>query len=215
MKKILAFDNLIYQFNITDDGLSVLKGWIDSAMAELKNPNIIAHQSCNLDKGSIDGGMLWSTFETPAQSFFNFPETDILLTWVTQKVIEIAPDIGFADCKSATLTIDWMNIMYKNSFGNCHTHDDEQEPDTTKKIVAIFYLQAPEHSSDLLVIKNTRDYSSMGVSPFTIPADEIFPISVSTGDLLIHKVDMPHAIDKHSSDTPRVCLVMEFRLNAE
>jgi hypothetical protein len=215
MKKILAFDNLVHQFNIADDGLSVLKDWIDSAIAELKNPNIISHQSCNLDKGSIDGGMLWSTFETSSNSFFSFPESDKLLNWVTQKVIEIAPDVGFVDCTSVDLTIDWMNIMYKGSFGNCHTHDDEHEPDTTRKVVAIFYLQAPEHSSDLLVIKNTRDYSSMGVSPFTISADEIFPISVSTGDLLIHKVDMPHAIGKHSSDTPRVCLVMEFRLNAE
>jgi hypothetical protein len=212
MKKIEAFDNTIYKFNILEDGLPMSSSWVELALIEVTKSEIITHQSCNLDKGSIDGGVLWSTFETPAKSFFSFPDSDRLLTWVKQKILQVSPAFGFTNNQSAELTINWMNIMYKNSFGNCHTHHDESEPDTAQKVVAIFYLQAPKDSASLLVVKNTRDYSTMGVSPFTIPADEIYPIPVTTGDLIIHKVDLPHAIDKHLSEEPRLCLVMEFRV---
>jgi hypothetical protein len=212
MKKIEAFDNIVYKCNIFDDNLSIAQNWVDLATAEITKPEVLLHQSCNLDKGSIDGGMLWSTFETTAKSFFSFPDSDILLQWIKQKVTQVAPEFGFTNNQSAELTIDWMNIMYKNSFANCHTHDDESEPDTAQKVVVIFYLHAPKDSASLLVVKNTRDYSSMGVSPFTIPQDEIYPVLVTTGDLIIHKVDLPHAIDKHLSNEPRLCLVMEFRV---
>jgi hypothetical protein len=212
MTTITAFDNTIYKFNIIDDGLSIPSAWAKFALEELKRPEILSNQSCNLDKGSIDGGMLWSTFETPANSFFSFPETDTLLIWIKSKIKQLAPNFGFTG-ESIDVTIDWMNVMYKGSFGNCHTHDDESEPDTTRKLVAIFYLQSPENSSDLLVVKKTKDYSSMGVSPFTIPEDEIYPIKVKTGDLIIHKVDLPHAMSKHMNDIPRLVVVMEFRYN--
>jgi hypothetical protein len=211
MKKIKAFENTIYKFNIFDDNWSIPQSWVDLAIVEITKPEVISHQSCNLDKGSIEGGMLWSTFETPAKSFFSFPDADKLLVWIKQKVLQIAPEFGF-DSHSAELTINWMNIMYKNSFGNCHTHDDENDPDTVQKVVVIFYLQAPKDSASLLVIKKTRDYSTMGVSPFTIPQNEIYSVPVTTGDLIIHKVDLPHAIDKHLSTEPRLCLVMEFQL---
>jgi hypothetical protein len=213
MQKITAFNNDVYKFNIFDDGLQIPNEWISSAMEELQKPEVQKSQSCNLDKGTDYGGILWSTFETPAESFFSFAQTEELLGWIKEKAIPVAPALGFDECKSADLTIDWMNVMYRNSFGNCHTHDDIYETHTTKKVVTIFYLQAPENSSDLLVVKNTKDYSTMGVSPFTIPDDEIFPIKVKTGDLLIHTVDLPHAVSKHNTDVPRLCLVMEFQYN--
>jgi hypothetical protein len=212
MNKIEAFDNIIYKFNIVDDGINIPAQWSLFALKELNEPRVLSNQSCNLDKGSINGGMLWSTFETPAKSFFTFPESSKLLNWVKEKAIEVAPFLGF-NCKTIDLTIDWMNVMYKGSFGNCHTHDDESEPDTAKKVVAIFYLQAPENSSNLLVVKKTKDYSSMGVSPFTIPEDEIYPITVKTGDLILHKVDLPHAMSEHKNFDPRIVVVMEFRYN--
>jgi len=214
MKKITAFDNTIYKFNLFEDGLTIPDNWIDDSVKELTNPTVLANQSCNLDKGSVDGGMLWSTFEAPARSFFSFLESEKLLNWIKEKVILIAPELGFKS-SSVKLTIDWMNIMYKGSFGNCHTHDDISEPTTEKKAVAIFYLRAPENSSDLLVIKNTRDYSSMGVSPFTIQDDEIFPIQITTGDLIIHKVDLPHAMSVHQNAIPRIVVVTEFEYNEE
>jgi hypothetical protein len=213
MIKITAFNNSIYKFNIEHDNLQVLKSWIDCAVYELNRPEIFTQQFCIPDKGSIDDVSVWSTFQTPVKSFFDFEESDKLLNWIKEKLIQVAPDLGFTKVKSIDLTIDWMNIMYKNSFGNCHTHDDVAEQDTKEKIVAIFYLQAPENSAKFLVVKNNKDYSSMGVSPFTLSEDEILPIEVKTGDLIIHKVDLPHAVDVHMLDEPRLCLVMEFRYN--
>jgi hypothetical protein len=212
MKKIIAFDNTIYKFNLFDDGLTIPDNWVQDAVGELTNPIVLENQSCNLDKGSTNGGMLWSTFEAKANSFFSFSKSDILFKWVEEKIILLAPALGF-NSSSVKLTIDWMNIMYKGSFGNCHTHDDVSELTSQRKVVAIFYLRSPENSSDLLVIKNTQDYSSMGVSPFTIPTDEIFPIQVTTGDLLIHTVDLPHAMSVHQNSIPRLVVVMEFEYN--
>lgn len=216
MKELVAFNNSIYKFNIFDDEIEVSdqwNQWIKSALEELEKPEVQQNQSCNLDKGVEEGGVVWSTFETPAKSFFTFFQSEKLLNWIKEKLVLVAPHLGFGNCQAADLTIDWMNVMYRNSFGNCHTHDDIEEADTAHKVVTIFYLQAPKSSSELLVIKNTKDYSSMGVNPFTIPEDEIFPISVNAGDLLIHKVDLPHAVGKHNNDMPRLCLVMEFRYN--
>jgi len=212
MKRIQAFDNVVYKFNMLDDGLEIPPTWSINALSELRRPEILQHQSCNLDKGSTDGGMLWSTFETSAKSFFSFAESNKLLEWVKSKVQQIGPDMGYTG-QSIDLTIDWMNVMYKGSFGNCHTHDDKSEPDTNRKIVGIFYLQAPEYSSNLLVVKKTKDYSSMGVSPYTISQEEICPLELTTGDLILHKVDLPHAMSKHMNDIPRLVVVMEFRYN--
>lgn len=214
MNKITVFDHTIYKFNMLQDGFTIPNAWADLALKELKNPQVLLNQSCNLDKGSNNGGMLWSTFEAPADSFFSFAESNILLEWVKKKAIEVSKDLGFK-CNSVDLTIDWMNVMYKGSFGNCHTHDDDSEPDTANKIVAIFYLQAPANSSNLLAVKKTIDYSKMGVSPFTISKEEIFSIPITTGDLILHKVDLPHAMSEHLNDIPRLVVVMEFRYNEE
>jgi hypothetical protein len=212
-EKISAFGYNIYKFNIFDDQLTIPQTWVDSAIQELATPEVRLNQSCNLDKGTTAGDtVIWSSFETPAKSFFAFADSDKLLEWIKEKIKVVATTMGFNNVKSANLTIDWMNVMYKGSFGNCHTHHDIDVSTTAQNVVAIFYLQAPKNSSELLVIKNTKDYSTMGISPYDIPAEEIFPISVTTGDLVIHEVDLPHAVSIHQSDTPRLCLVMEFQL---
>jgi hypothetical protein len=213
MEKISAFGYSIYKFSILDDNIEIPSTWTSSALREINKPEVRLNQSCNLDKGSVDDQTaVWSTFETPANSFFSFKDSEVLLEWVTKKVVESAPHLGFTTPTSAFLTIDWMNVMYKGSFGNCHTHSDINEPDTRNKVVAIFYLSAPKDSADLLVLENTRQYCERGISPFSVPQDEMAAVSVSTGDLIVHKVDLPHAVSEHLSNDPRLCLVMEFRI---
>lgn len=213
MEKITAFGYDIYKANLFDDDKNIPEHLITLALYELSRKEVQATQSCNLDKGGP--GICLSTFETPANSFFSFPESSKLLDWIKIKVLEVSSMLGFKNCSSADLTVDWMNVMYKHSFGNCHTHDDDNEPDTARKVVAVFYLKAPENSAKLLAIKNTRDYSARGIDPNTIPQDEIVEIEVKSGDLVIHKVDMPHAVSTHLSDDTRLCLVMEFRYDEE
>jgi len=210
MKKIIAFGNTIYKFNLFEDGLTMFDNWTTDAVKELTNSTVIADQSGNLDKG----GMLWSTLETPAKSFFSFLESERLLDWIKEKIILVAPELGFKS-SSVKLTIDWMNIMYKGSFGNCHIHDDISESTAGKTAVAIFYLKVPENSSDLLIVNNTKDYSSTGANPLTIPEDEIFPIQVTTGDLIVHKSNLPHAMSVHQNVKPRLVIVMEFEYDEE
>lgn len=212
-EKISAFGYEIYKFNLFNDGKHIQEDWIDLALKELKDPNVRDNQSCNLDKNSVSGETLvWSSFETPARSFFDFQNSEMLLEWIVEKVHSVAEHFDLDSIYKPQLTIDWMNVMYKGSFGNCHTHDDDSDPNSLKKVVAVFYLHAPDNSADLLILKNTRRYCEMGIDPRSIPNEEIFPVSVKTGDLVIHKVDLPHAVGEHKSDDHRLCLVMEFLL---
>lgn len=213
VEKISAFGFDVYKFNIQRDGPPIQENWIDSAIHELEREDVKQNQSCNLDKGTTSQEtVVWSTFETPGKSFFEFKDSEKLMFWIKSKIKDISADLGFSNVQSIELTIDWMNVMHKGSFGNCHTHDDDSELDSNQKVVAIFYLSAPKNSSDLLVLKNTRKYCERGISPFSIPIEEIFPIKVNTGDLIIHKVDLPHAVGRHEDEEPRLCLVMEFRI---
>ena len=212
-EKISAFGYDVYKFNIFNDCLTISDSLVTLAMAELEKPEVKLNQSCNLDKGfTNEESVVWSSFDTPGQSFFNFENSDQLLKWIKQKISIVAPVLGFHNSQSVDLTIDWMNVMYKGSFGNCHTHHDICEVNPGRNLVAIFYLSAPKNSSDLLILKNTKDYSARGISPATIPPDEIFSVAITTGDLIIHKVDLPHAVSEHLSNDPRLCLVMEFRV---
>lgn len=213
-EKITAFGETAYKLNIADDGLDIPEAWIQSVIQVFDDPRTQDNVDCARDLDVTAKGHCYSTFGVPVMSFFSLPGTDKILTWVKQQIVDVAPELGFDNVKSAELTIDWMNIMTKGAFANVHTHYDEGEDGAPRKLVAILYLQAPENSSKLIVVDNRKDYSGQarGESITDIPVDQQFEISVTTGDLLIHKVAVPHGVSEHFNDTPRLCLVMEFQL---
>jgi hypothetical protein len=94
----------------------------------------------------------------------------------------------------------WVNKMFKNCSGICHTH---QTPGIDG--VCVFYYNVPENGSKFIVLKKningevTEDHKD--ISHY---------IQVKTGDALIHKNTVPHAVSEHMNDDPRICFVFEF-----
>lgn len=213
LEKISAFENIIYKSNIANDGLTIPNSVIDAVLKEFKKLEV--QSSLNNKLRPIDGsGICYCTYNIPALSFFDIPETEIFLNWIKEQIKLAATNLGFENVQPPKLTIDWMNLMTKGSVGTSHSHHDDSELDTFRKLVAIFYLQAPENSAKLVVIDNLKDYTNefRGISPSDIPKEELFHIGVISGDLVIHKVAVPHAVSEHLSDTPRICVVMEFSI---
>ena len=95
----------------------------------------------------------------------------------------------------------WMNKIYRNCSGKCHMHESDNDG------TAIFYFNVPENGSKLIILKNKID------SDVTEKHKDISHyVDVKTGDLIIHRKNVPHAISEHMSDNPRICFVFDFRI---
>ena len=128
------------------------------------------------------------------------PGLENLMVWVKQQIMNAAPH--FVDFTPSEFEFDlkrtWANKMFLGSKVTPHTHD--VVPGTTERNtnnargVAIFYLQLPEQSSDLVFIQDE---------------DTIYA-NAKEGELIFHTKDILHSVTEHESDIPRICLVFEF-----
>lgn len=106
--------------------------------------------------------------------------------------------------KKILFTRMWLNKIYRNCSGKCHVHGAKNCISGT----AIFYFNAPKNSSKLIILKE-----NIGDEKVTkIHKNITHYIEVENGDLIIHAQDVPHAVSKHLSDEPRICLVLDFML---
>ncbi len=95
----------------------------------------------------------------------------------------------------------WMNKIYKNCSGKCHTHEGDNDG------TAIFYFNVPDNGSKLIILKNKID------SDVTEKHKDISHyVDVKTGDLILHRKNVPHAVSEHMSDDPRICFIFDFKL---
>ena len=84
----------------------------------------------------------------------------------------------------------WVNRMFKHSTGNCHTHPDNIDG------VAVFYTKIPDNSANLVLVHD----------------DDQLIIPPKEGMLVIHNSDVPHAVSEHLSESPRECIISEFKI---
>lgn len=94
----------------------------------------------------------------------------------------------------------WMNLTYKNSSGKCHTHMGKNDG------TAIFYFNVPENGSKLIILKEDIGSRLVNEKDQSIS----YNLTVKSGDLVIHSKDVPHAVSKHMSENPRLCLIINF-----
>ena len=128
------------------------------------------------------------------------PGLENLIDWVKKQIMMAAP--SFVNFTPTGFQFDmkrtWANKMYRGSQVLPHTHDvvaGSQERRTNNSHgVAIFYLQMPEHSSDLVFMEG----------------ETVHHANVKQGELVFHTKDVLHAVTEHQSDIPRICLVFEF-----
>jgi hypothetical protein len=95
----------------------------------------------------------------------------------------------------------WINKIYKNCSGKCHTHEGSNDGS------AIFYFDVPENGSKLIILKNKIDSAVTEKHK-----DMSYYVDVKTGDLILHRKNVPHAVSEHMSDNPRICFVFDFKL---
>ena len=73
-------------------------------------------------------------------------------------------------------------------------------------VVAIFYVDVPKNSSDLIFVKNGKDYEELK----NINEEDIHTIQPIEGELIIHSPNLWHAVGMHNNDLPRNVFVFDI-----
>jgi hypothetical protein len=139
-------------------------------------------------------------------SIENIPSLQPLMVWVGAQIMNAAPYITNFNPSSFVYTRTWVNKMYKGCSGRAHSHGQTK---FDNRGVAIFYLQVPKNSSDLVFLKGSNDKFKL-VEDYFNENQEIIYANIREGELLFHDNGIMHAITEHKSDIPRICLVFDF-----
>lgn len=105
-----------------------------------------------------------------------------LIKWIEKEILKATEFFYKREYKYIYTGRIFMNKMNKNSSAKWHHH-------TVNGLIGIFYLNAPKNSAKLLT-KNED-------------------IIVETGDLIIHKPNLKHAVSEHLIEEPRISLIYE------
>lgn len=133
---------------------------------------------------------------------FNFP-------WFYNFIIHLSPYIensmNFFNLEGKNLKIKraWVNKIFKGCKGTNHSHGVDN-----CDLVCIYYYSSPENSSQLIL----NNFKFFNVTDDLIPEELKYYIKVKTGDLVVHRPGTFHAVSEHKSDEPRICFVVELKI---
>jgi hypothetical protein len=144
-------------------------------------------------------GKAHSTVKLGSQCVENLSDVNPLIDYISASILK--GFYGDFDCNKKILyNRMWINKMYKNCAVRCHQHHGDCNDGS-----AIFYYNVAQNGSKLIILKDNIDCEvkkcHKKISHY---------ITVETGDLIIHKKDVPHAVSKHMNDIPRICFVFDF-----
>jgi hypothetical protein len=146
----------------------------------------------------------------------NLPGAQGLTEWVSQQLILAKDILGIKkEGNKIEYKRSWVNRLYRGAQGKCHQHielDNYMKARTNYSelnfrgdVVAIFYVDVPPNSSNLVIINNGK--------PDTIVEDyedkDKFVLSPKSGQLVIHTPEVWHAVSIHNSDLHRTCFVFD------
>jgi hypothetical protein len=172
---------------------------LQSNIDTLLNLPLVVNRTKGGKYDSVCGTVLTSVGNEESDIVY-MPGAEDLVTWITEKILETSPT-----AKSLEYKRSWVNKMFKYSQGlvHAHVHPDYKLPPVD--FVAIFYLQVPEHGSDLIFVRD-GEFNTLYLD-YT-ETDRVH-IKCSTGDLVVHSPYAYHAVSQHNSTIPRICLVFE------
>lgn len=157
-----------------------------------RDPRVLARLDALIKSPVFDGevpeqrGLARSTVINLAKgSVAGLPELQPLMQWIMNTVWSHRHQLGGANARYMDLGRNWMNEMYKGCEGILHQHYTN---------VCVFYVQVPEGGADMLFVKDDLTEAA----------------GAREGDLLIHEPLVWHSVSTHTSETPRICLVIEF-----
>jgi len=139
-------------------------------------------------------------------SIENISALQPLMVWIGTQIMKAAPYIANFNPSSFVYTRTWINKMYKGCSIRSHSHGETK---SDNRGVAIFYLQVPENSSDLVFLNGNNEKFRL-VEDYYNQNQEIIYANICEGELLFHDNGIIHAITEHKNDIPRICLIFDF-----
>ena len=129
------------------------------------------------------------------------PGAEQLSEWVAKRILESARQLGFKDPTKVEFVRTWANMMFFGCEGTCHSHPADIDG------VAVFYSSAPVDSGELVFVQ--RGIDGTRVSQYA--KEQLRSQPIKSGDLIIHKPHVPHAVSRHNSHDPRLSFIYEFK----
>ncbi|PUA30895.1 MAG: hypothetical protein B0W54_06160 [Cellvibrio sp. 79] len=130
--------------------------------------------------------------------------------WILNRIAESAVMLGFdktRNIRKLKYHRTWVNRMYRNCDAVAHRH--AVMGSTIPHMVAIYYLEVPENSAELIFIDD-NDFSVMrGGRYYEYAENQRYTILPKTGRLVCHDARSLHATSAHLSLLPRTCLIIE------
>ena len=143
-------------------------------------------------------GKIVSTIGLGSEYVINLQDIFPLLTFISSIILKVIYGDENTSQKIYYRRM-WMNKMYKDCSVKCHDHLGMSDG------TAIFYYEVPVDGGELIILKNSID------EDISSEHDDIAHyMKVETGDLIIHRCDVPHAISKHMSNNPRISFIFDF-----
>lgn len=196
MEEIKCFDYVLYK-SCSDENL-------------YKDPDLVSAINKILEttyaNSTTPSERIGEAISTVGSDFniLHLSETHRLAEWIISQIMNI-DEFKSKNSNTFDFTRHWANRIYKDCNGLCHTHPKDADA------VAIFYLDVPLESSDLVVINNGVENTNY----LDYDDNNRHHINVESGTLIIHKPDVPHAVSIHNSTDPRTCLIFEFKIAEE
>lgn len=139
----------------------------------------------------------------------NFKQSP-LGVWILHKIVESAVLMGldkFRNVRKFKYHRTWINRMYQNCDAIAHRH--AVVGSTIPHLVAIYYLDVPEDSAQLIFIDDNNYDVMRGGRYYEYAAHQQFVVSPKSGRLVCHEAKALHATSVHDSHLPRTCLIIE------
>lgn len=130
--------------------------------------------------------------------------------WIFHKIVESAMLLGFdkfRNVRKFKYHRTWANRMYKNCDAIAHRH--AVVGSTIPHLVAIYYLDVPENSAQLIFIDDNNYEMMRGGRYYEYANHQQFVVSPKSGRLVCHDARVLHATSEHESHLPRTCLIIE------
>ena len=168
-------------------------------------------------KGDSHKGAGLTTVSESYLSLVNLPGFNNLTEWITQQFLLAKEPLGLAS-KGNTVYYkrSWANRLFRGGHGLCHNHNkvdnyiatltDYTNENFRPDAVGIFYVDVPEASSNLVIIKDGRPETWIG----DYVEEDTHWIQPIEGELLIHSPDVYHAVSIHHNDLPRNVFVFDI-----
>jgi hypothetical protein len=214
MELLTPFDKKIIRIQCTDETL-YRNADLHRSVENLLSLSDVQNRPRNEPNDSHVGSGVTSVGQTYLK-LVNLPGAQGLTEWVSQQLLMAKSILGIQKKgNKIEYKRSWVNRLYRGAQGKCHQHvklddymrerTDYSEVNFRSDVVAIFYVDIPPNSSDLVVINNGR--------PATFVEEyedkDKFVISPSAGHLVIHTPDVWHAVSVHNSDLHRTCFVFD------